>query len=226
MKPVSDWVHNIFHGRGAKSDRMAFLRGCRGVVHVGANTGQERKVYASHGLSVMWIEPIPAVFAELQRNIASFPLQRAVQALITQQSGDHITLNIASNGGASSSILALGEHQDVWPDVTYVGHVSLVSQTLESAMSGAGSDPADFDVLVIDTQGSELLVLQGAAPLLAGLRYIMTEAADFDAYVGCAKVDDLIAYLAGHGFKTIRKEAFAHRRQGGAYYDLLFERIQ
>ena len=40
-----------------------FLRDVTGVVHVGANTGQERDKYARHGLSVIWVEPIPDIYA-------------------------------------------------------------------------------------------------------------------------------------------------------------------
>jgi FkbM family methyltransferase len=208
----------------SKRARETFLKGARGVIHVGANTGQERHVYARLGLPVVWIEPIPAVFQQLLANIAPFPAQRAISALITDQDGERITLNIASNGGASSSILALADHSDVWPDVVFTGSVELISQTLPAALETAGVDPAGYDVLVMDTQGSELMVLQGARPLLGGLRTIKTEAADFEAYAGCARVAEIEAFLAGAGFVTQRKDAFAHRSQGGAYYDLLFTR--
>ena len=42
-----------------------FLRSCSGVIHVGANSGQERELYAQHGLNVVWIEPIPEVYTAL-----------------------------------------------------------------------------------------------------------------------------------------------------------------
>ena len=37
----------------------AFLRKVSGVIHVGANLGQERAHYARFRLDVVWIEPIP-----------------------------------------------------------------------------------------------------------------------------------------------------------------------
>lgn len=40
----------------------SFLSKGRGVIHVGANAGQERELYAAFGLHVIWIEPIPDVF--------------------------------------------------------------------------------------------------------------------------------------------------------------------
>ena len=122
---------------GSRDRRDDYLVGRRGVIHVGANAGQERKVYAALGLPVLWIEPIPAVFTLLQHNIAPYPLQRAVQALVTSRDGEEMTLNVASNGGASSSILALAADKDIWPDVSYVGSLKLLSKTLPAAYSAA-----------------------------------------------------------------------------------------
>jgi hypothetical protein len=48
---------------------QAYLAKCHGVIHVGANAGQERDLYAAHGLSVVWIEPSCATTsATTQRN--------------------------------------------------------------------------------------------------------------------------------------------------------------
>ena len=205
--------------------RDRYLQKCRGVVHVGANSGQERRVYERQGLEVFWIEPVPDVFGELTANIAPYPRQRALRALVTDKDGETVTLNIASNGGASSSILDLNEHKDIWPDVTYVGRIDCVSKTLVTALAEAGIDAAKFDALVMDTQGSELLVLKGAEPLLAGFKYIKTEAADFEVYRGCVRLAELESYLSARGFKVVRKDAFARRAEGGACYDVLFARV-
>jgi hypothetical protein len=70
-----------------RSDPHHFLGNVRGVVHVGANAGQERNLYAQYGLNVLWVEPIPDVFAELTKNIAKFPKQKAVNRLVTDKDG-------------------------------------------------------------------------------------------------------------------------------------------
>ena len=82
-------------------DPDRFLREVSGVVHVGANTGQERLVYDQHGLDVIWIEPIPEVFQTLRKNLESFPRQRALQCLVTDQDHEEYEFHIASNNGAS-----------------------------------------------------------------------------------------------------------------------------
>jgi hypothetical protein len=50
---------------GAQAEH-SYLRKVRGVIHVGANEGQERDLYAAFGLNVIWIEPIPEVFQVLR----------------------------------------------------------------------------------------------------------------------------------------------------------------
>ena len=206
------------------SARNRYLRSSTGVIHVGANIGQERDIYARYGLPVIWIEPIPEQFAELQRNIASFPQQRAIRALITDRDGDRHTLHISNNYGASSSILDFKLHKEIWPDVHFVRDIQLTSQTLTTALRSSEVDSAAYDVLALDTQGSELMILRGAGPILDQFTYIKAEAADFESYVGGATVFQIASFLAGHGFRLIREDIFARHASGGRYFDLLFRK--
>ena len=203
-----------------------FLHSCCGIIHVGANTGQERKLYSSRNLPVVWIEPLPEQFSELVKNIGSFPGQIAINALISDRDGATHTLHIANNDGAASSILALKHHKDIWPDIRYVGTIEMRSSTLPSALRSANIDVDSYDALVPDTQGSELMILRGAGELLPRFRFIKTEAADFEVYEDCATVEQIRKYLSGFGFVLKGKHRFAKRAKGGACYDLLFERFR
>ncbi|MGY4291743.1 FkbM family methyltransferase [Bradyrhizobium sp. LM2.7] len=205
-------------------DPNDYLKLCSGVIHVGANTGQERDLYTRHKLKVAWIEPIPEQFESLQRNVRSLPDQTAINALIADADGKSCTFHVANNSGLSSSILDLHSHKDIWPDVHYIRDISMKSSTLKTALETWGVDPGRYDALVLDTQGSELLVLQGAKEILRQFRFIKTEAADFESYRNCATVDQLCSYLKPFGFLVKRKDRFAKRASGGAYYDILFER--
>ena len=81
------------------------LKHVRGILHVGANVGQEAALYAKRGLNVAWIEPIPDVFQRLQANIKLYPQQRAYNDLVTDEDDKTYTFHVASNDGSSSSIL-------------------------------------------------------------------------------------------------------------------------
>jgi hypothetical protein len=75
----------------------------------------------------------------------------------------------------------------------------------------------------MDTQGSELLILQGSGDLLERFSFIKTEAADFESYENCATVASLSDYVAAKGFRLVGRDKFAEHPSLGAYYDLLFE---
>lgn len=221
LRSLSDRMRALL---GGAADVDGFLDEARGVVHVGANTGQEREAYAALGLPVLWVEPIPAVFAELERNIAGLPDQRAVRALLTERSGERVTLHIANNNGESSSILELARHRELWPEVDYEDAIELETETLASVLDGLAADAQRFDTLVLDTQGSELRVLQGAGPWLQRFRWIKTEAADFEAYRGGCTIDELGGYLGERGFREHLRVRFEGRRGVGSYFDVVYRR--
>ena len=201
-----------------------YLRHSRGVIHVGANVGQERDEYAKLDLPVVWIEPIPSVSATLRANIASFPTQRALECLVSDTDGTPVTFHVASNNGESSSMLELKGHKDLWPDIDFASSLELTTVTLPTALARAGIEPAHYDALVLDTQGAELLVLRGTTPILPGFRTIFAEAADFALYEGCATVAQLETFLGPHGFVLSRRELFFGDGPGKSVYDLLFTR--
>jgi hypothetical protein len=81
-----------------------------------------------------------------------------------------------------------------------------------------------YDALVMDTQGSELLVLRGAQPLLERFSFVKTEVPDFEAYAGCAKLDEIDGFLTERGYTEIARNWFASRPGGGRYYDVVYNR--
>src|SRR5262249_30428751 len=132
----------------------SYLRYCKGVIHVGANSGQERDLYESYRLSVVWIEPIPEVYAQLLDHVSGFDRQTAINHLVTDQDDKHCVLHVANNNGASSSILDLHHHRDIWPEVEYARDIRLKTITLPTAMKQYAINPGAYDALVLDTQGS------------------------------------------------------------------------
>lgn len=202
-----------------------FMKKVSGIIHVGANTGQEREHYASLGLNVLWVEPIPTVFDELQSNIAEFPTQRAYCRLLADRHGIEYDFHISNNQGASSSILDFAKHVEIWPDVHYTHDIRLTATTLSALIDTERIELSNYGALVLDTQGSELLVLKGAAPILDQFRFIKSEVADFESYAGCCQLKELTDFLRRHSFMMFRKTPFARREGGGTYYDVLYRRM-
>jgi FkbM family methyltransferase len=222
LRPVLSPLKRLW--KKVRGEFRDYLGYCHGVIHVGAHTGQERETYAHRGLSVVWIEPIPQVYEQLMLNIAPFPNQCAIKALITDKDGDNCDLHFASNDGVSSSIFDLHMHRDIWPEISYLHDIAVRSATLPSTLANAGVNPEDYDALVIDAEGSELLILRGSESLIRRFKYIEVEAADFESYRGGPTMKQIIQFLSERGFRLARKQPFAKRREGGTYFDLLFKR--
>jgi FkbM family methyltransferase len=196
------------------------LLGCDSLIHVGANEGQERYLYESMGLEVLWVEPIPEVFSTLARNIRGVRKQMATKALLSDKRGQTTMLNVSNNGGASSSIFELAEHKTIWPDVHYIDRIECVTTTLDDLLPLLPFPGA----LVVDTQGSELRVLAGGEKTLRQVRTVKVEAADFVSYEGGCKDVDLIDFLTPRGFRLVDRRRFADHPDGGGYFDLVFSR--
>jgi FkbM family methyltransferase len=201
-----------------------FLKSCNRIVHVGANTGQERELYCRRNLEVVWVEPIPAVYEQLARNIQPYPKQSAVQALLTDRPGDIVELNISNNSGASSSIFDFALHRDIWPEVDYIGRMRFRTETLDGLVE-RGTIRLPVDAIVIDTQGADLLVLKGAEAVLRQASWVKVEAADFESYRGGATLEAIEAFLKKFSLRCVKKARFARHPSGGGYYDLLFKRV-
>jgi len=199
------------------------LKEIDGVVHIGANTGQERDLYKNHNLNVLWIEPIPDVFTTLKENIANYPRQKAFQALLTDKHGKEYKFNIASNNGASSSILGLKKHNKLWPSVYYEKTLQIKSTTLQKLIIDKQINIKKYQALVLDTQGSELLVLKGSIGLLKNIKYISTEVANFESYKDCCKLDDMILFMNSNSFVEVNRTPFIESKDGEIYYEVLFK---
>ncbi len=211
-------------GSWFKKDPDRFLEELRGVIHVGANTGQERDLYKHYNLDVIWVEPIPEVYETLKKNLEAYDRQKSFQYLITDKENEKYDFNVADNDGASSSIFDFKYHKDIWPGVGIQRTISLESITLPAFLKKENINIDKYDALIMDTQGSELLVLQGAEEMLGHFRYIKTEVSDFESYEGCCQVDDIQKYLASQGFREHARNLFATRRSGN-YYDIWYRKV-
>ena len=211
---------NTFHFK----DPHSFLNNISGVIHVGANSGQERYKYVNYSLNVIWVEPIPEIFKKLKNNIKKYPKQKAYKYLLTDIDNQDINFKITNNEGESSSIFNLGLHKNMYPGIRCIDSINLKSSTLVNLIDNEKIDIQKYQALIMDTQGSELLVLKGGSSLLKNFQYIKTEVADFEAYQGGCLLVDLSDYLEKFGFKEIKRTKFKEKIGIGSYFDILYRR--
>jgi FkbM family methyltransferase len=141
--------------------RTAGIADFKTVIDCGANVGffskmimqiaPEARVYA--------IEPVPAIFESLKRNLAMYPNVTVFQTAISDTGG---RLKMAFNG-ADSAI----------SHVTDAGDIEVPATTLDSFISENGI--GDIDLLKIDTETFEAHVLRGATAALARTKYLLIE---------------------------------------------------
>ena len=176
---------------------------CAGVIHVGANLGQESDSYRRAGVKhTLYIEPIPEIFEHLKKRVEIVPGHRAIMALCSDREDEEYMFNVASNTGQSSSIFEFGTHRVEHPDVSFLSKIPIRSKTLDRILFDSPEiEPKHYDCLVMDVQGAELKVIRGAHRTLSLIRFVFAEVSeDGLLYAGGASFDEIIAALRPYGF--------------------------
>lgn len=137
------------------------------VIDVGANSGGFASTIRSVGYPgrIVSLEPLSGPFELLAAQAAKDPDWEALRVAAGDEDGE-ITINIAGNAGASSSVLAmLDTHADAAPESRYVGTEEVPQRRLDGLLPEIGIDSAHPAFLKLDVQGYEAAVLDGAAEL-------------------------------------------------------------
>ncbi len=191
-----------------------------GIIHLGANLGQEAGQYDEMGFDrVLWVEAIPSVYDQLIGEVVIVhPFHSAINACLSDEGGREVKFNISSNGGESSSMLEFGTHAVAHPDVTFVSHLSLITQRFDVLAYDHKIVLDEYKFMNLDLQGAELLALKGCGDILKGIDYIYCEVNEKELYVGCALIGEIDSYLSGFGFKRIETKMAGDAGWGDALY--------
>lgn len=190
-----------------------------GVVHAGAHIGQEAEDYEKCGIErVLWIEANPDLVEVLNERVYPYG-HVTVCACLGARDGEQVTFHIAdsadgSNRGQSSSVLALGTHAQVHPDVKFVAEQPMVTQTLATLMAQYWPWEVGPNFINLDLQGYELECLRGAEPVLERFDWIYTEVNEDPLYEGCALLPQMQGWLAERGFRLAEKKLVGAQERG------------
>lgn len=177
----------------------------RGIVHIGACALEEKASYTNAGLShndVLWFEANPVMVSLMKM---AHPLSKIYNFAIGNRDDDSVTLHVANNF-QSSSILNLGVHRFVHPDVTYESDVQVCMRRMKTLVEDKTVDISNANFLNIDIQGYELEALKGFDELLHQFDYLYLEINCDYLYEGCPLVEEIDAYVARFGFKRVATE--------------------
>lgn len=211
----------LFH-----SDPDSFLKKALGVIHIGANEGQERDIYERYSKRVIWVEPIPSVFKVLQENISEKKNQIAYQALISKYDTKEVTFNIANMNAASSSMLEMSNgHKEAFPDIEMIKQIKIVSVSLKRFLDTNAINYQQYNSLVLDTQGTELDILKKAASddIMKFFKFIKVEVTDFKAYEGSCDLSEMEDFMRTQEYLKIHQEKYKNK-SSGCYYDIVYRK--
>jgi FkbM family methyltransferase len=187
----------------------------KGVLHVGANVGEEAPVYDELGIKdVVWIEANEQLLPQLTINTRDKYKHKVIHACVGDVQDLEVKFHISNNAGQSSSYLELGTHKTAHPEVHYVKDVVMKMKRIDQF----GTCWGGYDFLNIDLQGAELKALRGMGDVLHQFKWAYLEVNQQELYKGCALVEDIDMYMIGFGFRRAETKWCGNTGWGDALY--------
>jgi len=173
----------------------------RGVIHIGANYGEETNEYRRREISkVIWIEPLSSGFEQLKA------LREAYGDLIynycigaeNKEIDFFVTNNIVSS---SPRDLGLHKHQDPTCVVQEIQKVNM--KRLDTLVEEEGINLSDYNFINVDVQGFEDEVIEGGKETFKKMDAILLETNYKDVYLGCKSKEEIQSIMADLGFVLV-----------------------
>lgn len=204
-----------------------------GIIHIGANSGQESDRYYDNGNpKVVFIEASPFVMHSLIDRIKKYENQKAIQALVTDRDGvEYDFLCDKNNSGQSSSLFDFHLHKKMFPKVIRGETIKLIGKTLPTILKENNINVEEYKSINMDVEGAELLVLKGAVDILNNFETIVLEATDFEARKGQPFLKDIEEFMHLNNFVKVNQRKIHHADgvnvidiEEGSYYELIYKR--
>ena len=179
-----------------------------GIIHMGAHRGGEAPIYDWFQKKVIWIEANPKIFNDLNQNIQEYYNQKAYNYLLSNVDNELKEFNISNNDGASSSIFKFGNlsigNESQWKErnLKMVNVIKLKSISLDTFVEENKIDIELYNHWVLDLQGAELLVLNGAENSLKKCKSIFIEVSQGEVYKDGAQWNEIKSFLHKKNFKN------------------------
>ena len=184
-------------------DRLGLRSTPKGILHLGANTGEELDIYEKARVPlVVWFECNHRVLPYLRMHVECVPGHHVIEAAVSDKDNQEMEFHLTNND-ASSSMLELEEHKEVYPAIREIGTQKVITTTVDRALRAWDFKPEQFDFANLDLQGYELKALQGMTSCLPHLQWIYTEVNFSKLYKDCCLIQDMDDFLEECGFKRI-----------------------
>ncbi len=173
----------------------------KGIIHVGANSGQERDLYHNLGKLVYWIEADPNIYPKLEENIHGFPNQTSLCALI-YDSIEKVAFN-QSKQSERSSIFAFTNHHFEDDKFLHLDTIELQTTRLDVLFQDGSVNLEKYDTLVTDCQGADLNIIRSLGSNISQFNLIVTEVFFEPCYKHISLAKDFNSYMKHNEFKLV-----------------------
>jgi FkbM family methyltransferase len=171
------------------------------VLDVGANRGQfGRKVRTGTGYSglIHSYEPLAAAFAKLAEQAARDPRWTAQRCALAAETGS-VTIHLMADDQFSSALLPSDAFDGRFNGrLSIVGHETVPAVTLPDAV--ANMPTFRCGLLKLDTQGTELAILEAGQRVLPRFGAVLVEVGFARLYEGEPAFDDVRQAMAAWGY--------------------------
>jgi len=172
-----------------------------GVLHVGAHLAEESIEYERAGWSrlnrIIWVESQSVLVQQLTNELDP-ARNKIINATVWSETGLRMNFHVANNS-QSSSLLALGTHEQTYPEIHFDFDLSVMTSRLDELIE----ESDDISFLNLDIQGAELEALKGLGSRIHKVKWIYSEVNKREVYKGCARIEDLDRYLAEYSFARV-----------------------
>jgi len=166
-------------------------------IHIGAHKCEELPIYITMGFAkddIIWIEGNDDMVAVAKNN------NIAVHNYIITDEDDSEVILYKANDTASSSILDMKRHVEVYPDISYANSIKSKSITIDTLLTIKGIRSDEYNFLNIAIQGAELIALRGATNYLKYAKAIYIKIHEIELYKNCPSIKDIDDFLRDYNF--------------------------
>lgn len=193
----------------AKEFIRGFLPDSPRILEAGAHIGRDTVKMARlwPDATIYAFEPVPDLFQQLKERTAGLPNIHSFQLALSNTMGT-ATMHVSTGAStAASSLFEPHEYRKSRPNVHF--HPIIVHTiTLDQWAEEQRIDHIDF--LWLDMQGNELNVLKASTKIFPTARALLIEASFTQRFKGNPLYDEIIGWLATHGFKAIAQDEPKH----------------
>ena len=212
-----------------KTATSIFNINIKGIIHIGANIGQEQPIYNNFEIkNILWIEADPSLAEKLKNSVKANNNQDIKVANFAASNVNNSGVFFkTNNNGLSSSLLKLKKHKIIFPDIIETAELPITLKTLDKYFIEQ-QDPSNkqkYNFLVLDIQGAELLALEGAKNTLKQIDGIISEINYDELYEKGTSLEELDKFLIQHQFIRVDTKTESKGYGNALYINKMFLNI-